>query len=337
MKILLYVGIDVAKEFLVICLKRKGRKDLLFRVANDEQGIAQLVEVLGADISSAAVRLEATSRFHRLAARMLSEAGAAVEVMNPMQARALAIGLGIIDKDDELDASVLARSAQLVAHKASELRSEAHEELRDLSRLIGTLTTQNAENKKRLGALSTQGAAHRLLKQTIELLAKQIAALKAEWKQLCKQELELQRRFKLSCSVGDVGDETARVVACELPATLSEHQIKQICAYAGVVPRRSQSGSQKERSSIGKRGNSHLRTGLFMAAIHSVFQGKRNKAFYDRLMAKGRTHLQAMIAVMHKLLREILAVLKRDSPWKAEPPSNHSKKISEPLLRGATT
>jgi transposase len=319
MEILQYLGIDVSKDSLVFCLRRAGQKDLDESVANSKEGLNSLLELLGDKIQGTVVTLEATSRYHRLAERTLSEAGAQVQVMNPLQARSLAIGLGILDKDDKIDARVLVEAAQHVPHREASLKSASHEDLRDLSRVIDSLTNLNAENKKRLAQLPKEGNAYRVLQGAIKAIRSQIKAAKSEWAKLAKQDKEIQRRYNLALSIQDVGEESARVVACELPAKLEDHKDAQLCAYAGVVPRKKQSGQQKERTAIGKRGNAHLRTGLFMAATHSVYQSKRNSDFYARLRAKGKTHVQAVIAVVHKLLRQILVVLRRDSPWVIEP------------------
>ncbi len=243
-----------------------------------------------------------------------------MQVLNPRQARALAVGLGIIDKDDKVDARVLARAAELLTVRNTELRNRVHEDLRDISRLIVALTDANAQNKKRLSSLDPSSRAHALLEDTVRVLKGQIKAAKAAWKDLVASEKEIQQRYELAATVDDVGPETARVAACELPARLEEFRNKQLCAYAAVVPRRDRSGTVKRPDKVGKAGNSHLRTGLFMAATRTVFTSKTNERFYNGLRAKGRTHKQAMIAVVHRLLRQIVAVLKRGTPWTKEPP-----------------
>lgn len=302
------------------CLKRKGSVIQEFECANNPEGFEQILKTLGKDVKRTRAILEASDRYHMEIARTLQEAGASVEVLNPTQARDLAKGLAIIDKDDKLDAGVLARAAEVLAVKQTELRSRLHEELRDLSRFIECQTGINAENKKRLGSAIKGSKAHEFLAATIKAVAELIKQAKKQWLELVKQEPEIARRYKLALSVEGVGKETARVTACELPARLEEFQNKQLCAYAGVVPRRKQSGKSLDKSAIGKKGNAHLRTGLYMASGWTVFKGKGNEAFYLQLRSKGRTHKQAMVAVIHRLLRTIISVLKRNSPWTAVPP-----------------
>jgi len=331
MNTVLQLGIDTSKDSLVNCLVGKHPKPMEFAVGNTDEGVAQLLSELGEDVSRTRVCIEATSRYHCRGVRALVSAGANVTVVNPTRSHALAVALGLLDKDDKVDARMLAKAAKLLEAKDAEFRTKAHEDLRDLSRLIDTLTKQNAEHKKRAGALEVGTPAHGLLKETIKLLAGQIKAAKAQWKKLLKQDAEILRRFNIAMSVKDVGKETARVSACELPARLEDYRSDQLCAYAAVVPRRNQSGNQKVKASVGNGGNSHLRTGIYMAASHSVYLSKVNESFYLKLRAKGKTHHQAMVAVMHRLLRNIIAVLKRNEQWQEAPP----RKNGNPAISAA--
>lgn len=161
----------------------------------------------------------------------------------------------------------------------------------------------------------------------------QIDSAKKLWKELCQKEEEIQRRYDLALSVPGVGKETARVIACELPANLEKYRVDQLCAYAGVVPRRDQSGVRQAPEQVGKRGNAHLRTGAFMASTRTVFVSKANEERYLALRAKGKTHKQAMVAILHRLLREVFTVIKRGTPWQSEPPK--VKKERGCLKRGS--
>ena len=55
--------------------------------------------------------MEATGKYHRMAHRMLSAAGLAVAVVNPLRARLFAEATGRLAKTDRLDAEILRRIA----------------------------------------------------------------------------------------------------------------------------------------------------------------------------------------------------------------------------------
>lgn len=72
-----------------------------------------------------------------------------------------------------------------------------------------------------------------------------------------------------------------------------------------------------------KKGNVHLKAAMYMPAVWAIGNEPWAKALYTRLKAQGKTHDQAIIPVMRKLLIIVVAVIKRGSPFVAP-----SKKIS---------
>jgi transposase len=315
MRIVHHLGIDVDLRELEVLLIEKGGKRRKATFSNDEAGAAALVVWLGKSKKGCRAIVEATSRFHRLVERTLLRAGVLVDVMNPRQARDLARGLGIIDKDDPTDAACLARAAQVLEERKDTKRhSTLAQDLRDESRAITQLTRTVAELKKSLQGLDPGSPAAIRIKQACKALQEQIKQAEAEWTKRLAGEPEIQRRYKLARGVRSVGHKTARVVAVELPADLDACNLRRASAYAGLVPRRHRSGTKELPDQI-CQGNAHLRTGLFMAATLGVYQHAQYKPFYDSLFKRGKTHMQVMVAVMHKLLRTIVAVIKRGTPW----------------------
>lgn|GEM_PF-4624005 len=71
---------------------------------------------------------------------------------------------------------------------------------------------------------------------------------------------------------------------------------------------------------VPKHGNFHMKSALYMPALNLLIQKGRAAATYRRLLARGLTHPQAIIPLLHRQLFYIVAVLKRGSAWQAEPP-----------------
>ena len=63
-----------------------------------------------------------------------------------------------------------------------------------------------------------------------------------------------------------------------------------------------------------------LRTSLFMAGFSAIQWNPDIKAFYDRLRAKGKHHLSALVAAMRKLVILANAVVARDADWQPTRP-----------------
>ena len=78
----------------------------------------------------------------------------------------------------------------------------------------------------------------------------------------------------------------------------------ELCSYAGLTPIIRQSGtSVNGRARISKIGNQKLRNLLFICSFNACKYNKACKAFYDRIVAKGKTKKLALIAVCNKLLK----------------------------------
>jgi transposase len=96
------------------------------------------------------------------------------------------------------------------------------------------------------------------------------------------------------------------------------HSAAAAVAYAGLNPRVFESGDGVIRIGISRRGRSTIRAALYMAVLTAIQKNPPIAAFYGRLRARGKTHLQAACACMAKLLRIAYACVKRNEPFDAE-------------------
>ena len=74
---------------------------------------------------------------------------------------------------------------------------------------------------------------------------------------------------------------------------------------------------EADRREIGAR-IAHIRRALFMPALVSVQWEPHIKAFYEHLLARGKTKMQANVAVMRKLLHAIHGMLDHDQDFIGE-------------------
>ena len=85
-----WVGIDVCQKYLDVYIRPIGK---LFQVTNDNLGIAELIKIL-TEIKPELIVLEATGGMELTAAIELTQAGLAVAIINPRQARDFAKATG---------------------------------------------------------------------------------------------------------------------------------------------------------------------------------------------------------------------------------------------------
>ena len=117
----------------------------------------------------------------------------------------------------------------------------------------------------------------------------------------------------LLASVPGIGKTIARTLLAEMPE-LGRLSPKQIAALAGLAPYTRQSGKWRGRSFIGG-GRTAVRTALFMGALVAARYNPTLKVFRDRLLAKGKPKLVALIATARKLLVILNAIIRDRKPW----------------------
>ena len=89
-----------------------------------------------------------------------------------------------------------------------------------------------------------------------------------------------------------------------------------LAAYVGVVPATNQSGqSQPGRAPVSPLGNADLRAELWMPTLVAIKRNAWLRAYYQRLVARGKPRKLAVVASMRKLLIAIYAVAKSRRPF----------------------
>ncbi len=101
---------------------------------------------------------------------------------------------------------------------------------------------------------------------------------------------------------------------------------REYCAYCGIEPAVWQSGKRlKSEVHISKRGPSHLRRALYLAAMGHYRYNSELQRCYQRVKP-GRHHSDAMIVVTHKLARIVWRLLTDNRPYKEHPPKRQKNK-----------
>jgi transposase len=308
MDAVILVGIDVSKDRLDVHVAPSGEA---FFVANDAAGVEKLAGRL-AKLSPALVALEATGGFETLAAAQLAAAGVPVAVVNPAQVRSFADALGKRAKTDPIDAAVIARFAAASGIEAKPLADKQTRLLADLVARRRQITTMIVAEEARL-----KRAANRQLKKSI---ARLLTALRRELKSL-DEGLDGQVRASpvwrikedLLSSVPGVGKGIARTLIAELPE-LGTLDRRQIASLVGLAPFTRQSGKWRGRSFI-CGGRASVRAAIFMGALVASRHNPVLKAFRDKLIARGKPKIVAIIATARKLLTILNAIIRDQRPW----------------------
>jgi transposase len=303
-----YAGIDVCKAWLDVYLHPTGQT---FRVPNSKEGIRQLrKELAGAKVALAVV--EATGKLHRLAHRMLSQAGYPVAAVNPSRPREFAKAIGQLAKTDKIDAKLLALYGACLSPAATPVAAKTAAELQELVLARQALKADETALKNRYGAAESQ-ALKRLLKRQLAACERTIAELEAAIAALIEGDLVLKSRYDILISIKGVGFAVAATLVACLPE-LGQLPAAKAAALAGVAPLNADSGDSQGLRRI-QGGRTHVRSALYMAAVSAITHNPDLKAFYSRLRDKGKQAKLALTAVMRKLIVLASALIRENRKW----------------------
>jgi transposase len=303
-----FVGIDVSKDRLDICVRPQGES---FIVARDDEALAGLVDRLGR-LSPHLIVLEATGGLQLKVAGALAAAGLPVAVVNPRQVRDFARATGQLAKTDRLDAAVIARFAQAVRPEPRPLPDEISTALMALVARRRELVQLRVAERNRRRQVSAKWV-QRDLDSSIEALTERIEAIDLEIENHVKGSPIWRIQENLLKSVPGVGNVVSRTLIAELPE-LGHLTRRKIAALVGVAPMARESGLWKGRRIIAG-GRPNVRAALYMAAVTASRRNPVIAALYDRLIAAGKPPKVALTAAMRKLLVILNAIVRDQKPW----------------------
>ena len=283
-----------------------------FLVKNDRNACEELAARLP---RPCVVHIESSGGHERLVARVLRASGIEVRTHDPLRVKRISQARAGKAKTDPIDARNLASAGRLLPVRTP--KTVEHDNLADHSRAIEALKDAAREFLVRARSAQLDSVAQSAYLDAAQTLRMRAETLERQFVARVKASSHATR-YELALSVEGVGPCMARVCVAELPEDLTHLTTAQIAAYAGLAPIDNSSGRHTGRSRLG-RGNSHLKGGCYMPAVSAVRHQPWATALYTRLKAKGRLHQQAIVAVMRRMLVRVAAVLKRGSPWEAEP------------------
>lgn len=302
-----FVGIDVSKHHLDVCLRPSGE---LFELSNDEAGWAQLLERLQ-PLEVDRIVLEATGGYEAALAAQLHGAGLPVVVINPRQARDFAKATGELAKTDRIDAAILALFAERIRPELRPVPDEATLELqalitrrRQLSDMLVTERQRHARARK---------SVERDIQRHVRWLEQRLKDVDDDLNKAIQDSPIWRARENLLRTIPGIGPVVSRTLLAELPE-LGSLSNREIAKLVGLAPLACDSGLMRGRRMIWG-GRASVRSSLYMAALVASRRNPVIRDFYQRLIANGKAPKVALIACARKLLVISNSMLKTNSTW----------------------
>lgn len=382
-----FVGVDIGGKAHVVAMVDEAGRTLLkpMAITEDAAGYTRLREVLG-DGGDTLVVLEATGHYWQNLFAVLTAAGFAVAVVNPLRTQRFAEEDLRRSKTDAIDALGLAHFGRQKRPEPTRLPDRATEELRELVHLRDRLVQDIGDRVRQLHRLvdlgfpeftrhvaeldsplatailcqyptaaAFQGVAveqlaglrygthhHRVGEEMAQALLAAAASSVGQHhgepyrRQICYagEDLDLGRgRLRsadddikrllgahdvgqLLTTIPGIGPQTAARLVARVGDPAAFPSAGALAAFVGVVPGLRQSGQrQGQRAGLHPLGHARLRAQLWMPTLNAIRFNPWLRAYYQRLLARGKVRKVAIVAAMRKLLIAVYAVAKSRRPF----------------------
>ena len=308
---LVVVGIDVAKGKVDACIRALFLRQTFESTA---EGRRKLISWLRRHKVTAAV-MEASGGYEREWAKALREKDVKVRIVDPKRVRNFARSAGRLAKNDAIDAEMIAWFAETFGDVSSQAHDAERETLVQMVNArhglldIKTMLDNKGEHEV---PEPVQKAHARLLKNITVELARLEAAIAA----MIKATVHFAELAEIIESVPGLAEITSAGLIAAMPE-LGQVSNQAISALLGVAPYDDDSGKRRGERQI-KGGRRKVRNLFYMACLGAATRHNPVlKAFYDRLIAKGKEKKVALVACMRKLIVILNTMIARREKWDA--------------------
>jgi transposase len=289
-------GVDISKARLDACIEPGTLRG---SYTNDVAGIAELAAFCRQHQVELVV-MESTGGYERRAFVLLSEDGLPCAITNARNVRLYAESMGVPEKTDRIDASMIARFARHKDLQPMPLPSPAQRRLKALVARLRQLTDDLIVQKQRRSSLRDDAEMLASIDEVIALLKRQSRAIEGEIGSMIDDDplwAHLSQTFR---SVKGVADRTVAWLMAELPE-IGTYSNKAIAKLVGVAPIANDSGPRRGKRPV-RGGRPGVRSIMFLVAAIAARYDESLGRFRDRLLAAGKEKMVVRIALARKLL-----------------------------------
>jgi transposase len=306
---LVVVGIDVAKDKVDACIRALALRQAC---PSTSHGHRKLVAWLRKHQVNKAV-MEASGGYERAWARVVREAGIEVRIVDPKRVRNFALSAGRLAKNDAIDAEMIAWFAETFSDAPGQKHDAAREELQTLVKarlsLIDFRMRLVSQSEHAAPGLVQKAHAH-ILKSLISEIARLEAAICAKIKSMP----DFAERAEIIESVPGFAETSSANLVAGVPE-LGQVSDGIAAALIGVAPYDDDSGKRRGERHI-KGGRRWVRNAIYMPCVGAAtLNNPVLKAYYQRLIAKGKEPKVAIIACMRKLIVILNTMIARRQKW----------------------
>jgi transposase len=345
---MLYVGIDLHKKLIVLCVVNQAREVLMRKkfACCETVRIREFFQQLGAFQAV----VEATASYEWLW-ELLEPLAQRLVLAHPKKLRVIAESTR---KNDKLDAQVLAeflaldmipqayrptprqRQHRVLVRQRCFIRRGITAVKNKIRRILSDYNADRkdlftAEGQVYLSQMKVSPADRFVLDQLCE-----------HWEQRAKQMREVDKELRRFAAKAPAAEAEARAVLASMPqvgeATIDivvsevgdlgrfRYSAKKVAAYAGLVPGQRESAGKSKELGITKDGSRLLRWALVEASWRIVRHSRRWGTAFEKLRQR-RGKKKAIVAIARRLLGVMVALIRSGQEYRfAEPAAPEAAK-----------
>ena len=306
---LVVVGIDVAKDKVDACIRSLSQRQTFPSTAEGRRALIRWLRKH--KVGKAA--MEASGGYERDWAKLLREARIEVRIVDPKRVRSFAQSAGRLAKNDAIDAEMIAWFAETFTDAPGQAYDAEREKLVQIVNARQALldVQTSLQNRSEHSAPDVvQKTQARLLKR----IALEVAKLEAAITAMIKAAPRFAELAEIIESVPGLGKVTSAALIAAMPE-LGQVSNNIATALLGVAPYDDDSGQRRGDRHI-KGGRRKVRNLFYMACLGAATRHNPVlKAFYDRLIARGKEPKVALTACMRKLICILNTMIARREKW----------------------
>lgn len=306
------VGIDVAKDELVVCIVQDHEKPRSRVFSNTTSGHESLVTWVGkiGDLDVCHFCMESTGPYSFGIAAHLATSGLRVSVENPRRVKQFIGAMGLRCKTDKVDAHAIAEFAKAMKPRLWYLTDSTRREIAQLRTRLDQLGKTRRMESNRLENSHLPDLVKTQIQSLIKAISDQEKAVLVRIAELMPRCPQVETVYRAVGGICGIGHKCALRFATEVDV-MSFEEGRLVSTFFGVSPKKHESGRFKGQSRISKQGNGPMRSDFYCAARTAVRFNPVLKEFFERLIAKGLKRKQALVAVVRKLLIYCWAIGRR--------------------------
>lgn len=303
------LGVDVSKDKLDIFNLNTGEYLI---IQNNNKTIRTFLKKTRKLFDNVLIVVESTGGLEKYMLHTCQELGVSTHVAHPSRIFYFAKQKGYLAKTDKKDAETIAEYAYQEHVEPNDADFKANDILRELNNRRAQIVDDLHDEKCRLSRPLTPSV-KRSIKRKISFLEKEKEIIESEIAKTIQDCPEKSVKVKRLLTFKGVGPAIANGLVCLVPE-LGKLSRSQIAAIIGVAPKNHDSGKKcGKRRIVGGRFNA--RRLLYMGALVAIRYNSGLKAFYEKLVAKGKPAKVGIVAVMRKMTITLNAMVRDNKDW----------------------